>query len=148
MKTYKEDMTHEKNHNVIADEMVEQQVARHMTDLLNDRAQRLTLHQQEHLQTAREEAVNYLAQKQALLQHSAGVAAHGNVLRWFGSHFGQQHRTASAVLVVLTMLFTFLTIQKLEQNNQIENSDAFLLASELPPEAYADKGFDAWLDSN
>lgn len=147
MKTDK-DMTHEKHHNLIADEIVEQQVARHMADLLNDRVQRLTPHQQERLQTAREEAVNHLAQRQAQLQHGGGVTAHGNVIRWFGSHFGQQHRIASAALVLLVMLLTFLAIQKFEQGNHIEDSDAFLLASELPPEAYADKGFDAWLDSN
>jgi len=36
----------------------------------------------------------------------------------------------------------------LSVSHQMENSDAFLLASDLPPEAYADKGFTAWLDTN
>jgi len=31
--------------------------------------------------------------------------------------------------------------------NSLERSDAFLLASELPPEAFADKGFNTWLVS-
>lgn len=147
MKTNK-DMAHEKHQQLIADEMVEQQVARHMTDLLNDHTQRLTPHQQGRLQAAREEAVNHLAQKQAQLQFVVGATQQNSVLRWFSSHFGHQHRVASAALVVLVMLLTFIAIQQLEQGNHIEDSDAFLLASELPPEAYADKGFDAWLDSN
>lgn len=140
------DMTHEKNDNPIAEEMFEQQLARNITDLLND--QRLTPHQTQRLQAAREEAVNLLAQKQAQLQYAGGAARHSGVLRWFGNHFGHQHRIASAALVLLVMLLTFLAIQQFEQSSHIEDSDAFLLASELPPEAYADKGFDAWLDSN
>lgn len=141
-------MAQEKHQNLIANEMVEQQVAGHMADLLNDHAQRLTPHQQGRLQAAREEAVNHLAQKQAQLQLAGTATQHGNVLRWFSNHFGYQHRVASAALVVLVMLLTFVAIQQVEQGNHIEDSDAFLLASELPPEAYADKGFDAWLDSN
>lgn len=128
--------------------MVAQQVAHHMAHLLNDHAQRLTQDQLQRLQFAREEAVNHLAQKQAQLQHSTGASRHGSVLRWFGSHFGQQYRVASAALVILVMLLTFFAVQQFEQGNHLENSDALLLASDLPPEAYADKGFDAWLESN
>jgi hypothetical protein len=46
------------------------------------------------------------------------------------------------------MLLTFFAVQQLGSTNNLENSDAFLLASDLPPEAYADKGFDAWIESN
>jgi len=148
MTRYRQDMTHDNNNFFITDETVEQQVAQHMAHLLNDHAQRLSPEQALQLQMARENAVNYLAQKQAQLQHSNGASGHGNVLRWFGSHFGQQHRLASAALVILVMLLTFLAIQQYEQSHHLEDSDAFLLASELPPEAYADKGFDAWLDTH
>jgi hypothetical protein len=54
----------------------------------------------------------------------------------------------SAALVILVMLVTFFAVQQFEVSNNLENSDAFLLASDLPPEAYADKGFDAWIDTN
>lgn len=148
MTRHKQDMTHEKNDHLATESMVEQQIARHMVDLLSDHAQRLTPQQLQRLQLAREDAVQHLAQKQAQLQHSNGATRHGSVLRWFGNHFGQQHRVASAALVILVMLLTFLAIQQFEQSNHLEDSDAFLLASELPPEAYADKGFDAWLDAN
>lgn len=148
MTTRKQDMTDDKNNLFITDDGLEQQVARPMAHLLNEHAQHLSPAQQQHLQSARENAVNYLAQKQAQMQHSGDAARHGSVLRWFGSHFGQQHRIASTALVILVMLLTFLAIQRYEQTNHLEDSDAFLLASELPPEAYADKGFDAWLDTN
>lgn len=153
MSRYKDNMTHEKNDNlstddIVLDAMVEQQIARHMTDLLNDSAQRLMPHQEQRLALAREAAVSYLADKQTQLQYSNSNTGQGNVLRWFGDHFGPQHRMTSAALVILVMLVTFFAVQQFEVNNNLENSDAFLLASDLPPEAYADKGFDAWLDTN
>jgi hypothetical protein len=49
-------------------------------------------------------------------------------------------------LIGIAILFAFFAIQQLDINN-LERSDAFLLASDLPPEAYADQGFDAWLDT-
>ena len=63
-------------------------------------------------------------------------------------HYFEQHRIFSTLLVVCVMLLTFFAVQQFSVNHQIENSDAFLLASDLPPEAYADKGFTAWLDTN
>ena len=146
-------MTHKKNNHlsaddIVADEMVEQQIARHMTDLLNDGAQRLTPHHEQRLLLARDAAVSHLAEKQSQLQYGNSHARQGNVLRWFGDHFGQQHRMTSAALVILVMLLTFFAVQQFEVSSNLENSDASLLASDLPPEAYADKGFDAWLDTN
>jgi hypothetical protein len=46
-------------------------------------------------------------------------------------------------LVVSAALLVFVTLQ----HNYFEpvEADALLLASDLPPEAYVDKGFDAWL---
>jgi hypothetical protein len=153
MSRYKDNMTHKKNDNlstddIVLDTMVEQQIARHMTDLLNDSAQRLMPHQEQRLTLAHDAAVRYLAEKQAQLQYSNTHTSQGNVVRWFGDHFGQQHRMTSAALVILVMLVTFFAVQQFEVSNNLENSDAFLLASDLPPEAYADKGFDAWIDTN
>lgn len=132
------------------DATTEAHVAQQLVQLLDDSAQRLEPKQAERLEVARHEAVNHLAAKQAQLVQNRQAAVQGNVLGWFGSHFGQlleQHRVASAALVIVVMLVTFFVIQHIAVSN-LENSDAFLLASDLPPEAYADKGFDAWLDSN
>jgi hypothetical protein len=146
-------MRHEKIDNLGADDIVidtkvEQQIADHMVDLLNDNAQHLNARQEQFLARARDAAVSHLAEKQSQLQYGNSHARQGNVLHWLGSHFGQQHRITSAALVLLVILVTFFAVQQFEVNHNLESSDAFLLASDLPPEAYADKGFDAWLDTN
>lgn len=145
-------MRNEKNTNPMndqsaADLLVEEQIARNIAELLKDRAQYLNPEQERHLSDARSVAVNYLAEQQAKLAGNHGVSQHGQTLRWFGQHF-EQHRLASAALIVVVMLLTVFALQQFGVNNNLENSDAFLLAADLPPEAYADKGFDAWLDAN
>lgn len=155
MNMHKDNMTNRKNtdlidDNVIPDSQMEEQIARGISDLLNNRAQHLKLEQEQRLLAARNAAVNHLAERQA--QYSTGnqIAGHSHVLRWFGhaGHNFEQHRVASAALLVAVMLLTFFAVQQLGSTNNLENSDAFLLASDLPPEAYADKGFDAWIESN
>lgn len=156
MNMHKDNMTNRKNinlidDNVIPDPVMEEQIARGISDLLNNRAQHLKPEQEQRLSAARNAAVNHLAERQA--QYSTGdqIAGHGHVLRWFGHHVGhnfEQHRVASTALLVVVMLLTFFAVQQFGFNHNLENSDAFLLASDLPPEAYADKGFDAWIESN
>jgi len=156
MNMQQNNMTNGKNINslddsMISDPVMEAQIARGISDLLKDRAQQLSPEQEQRLSAARNAAVNYLAERQA--QHSTDhqISGHGHVLRWFGHHVGhnfEQHRVASAVLLLSVMMLTFFAVQQFGFNNNLENSDAFLLASDLPPEAYADKGFDAWIESN
>jgi hypothetical protein len=55
------------------------------------------------------------------------------------------HRTWGAALLLLAAILAFLALQHNSMNAPVEG-DALLLASELPPEAYVDKGFDAWLE--
>jgi hypothetical protein len=157
MNMHRDKMTNEKNTNLMDDQttadltatdlIVEEQIARNITELLKGRAQHLMPEQERRLSNARSMAVNHLAQQQAKLASSHGVSRHGYTLRWFGEHF-EHHRFASSALIVAAALLTFFAVQHFGLNNNLENSDAFLLAADLPPEAYADKGFDAWLDSN
>lgn len=152
MNMHRDDMKNEKNSNWMndqstADLLVEEQIARNIAELLKDRAQHLPPQQAQHLSDARSMAVNYLAEQQVKAAGNHSVSRHGQTLRWFGQHF-EQHRLASAALIVVVMLLTVFALQHFGLNNNLENSDAFLLAADLPPEAYADKGFDAWLDSN
>lgn len=152
MNMHRDKMTNEKNINLMNDEttadlVVEEQIARNITELLKGRAQHLLPEQEQRLSNARSMAVNYLAEQQAQLAVNHGVNQHGHALRWFGQRF-DQHRFASSALIIVVMLLTFLAVQHFGLNSNLENSDAFLLAADLPPEAYADKGFDAWLDSN
>ena len=119
------------------------QVARIVARLLNDNAQHLNAVTLRRLSDARVMAVNKLTATQ-------GVNQSGNVLQIIGHGFGsyiEHHRMLSAVIFVIAMMLTFYATQRISADNNLENSDAFLLASELPPEAFADKGFDTWLVS-
>lgn len=127
------------NANLTTDE----QVAKMAASLLNDHAQHLNAVTLQRLSQARGIAVGKFEASQGLNQS-------GNVLQWAGHGFGgyfEQHRLISAAIIVSVMLLTFFAVQKFNKDKSLENSDAFLLASELPPEAFADKGFDTWLVS-
>lgn len=123
----------------------EAQAAHYIADLLDEHAQHLTAVTAKRLSVARDLAVKKLASQQTqTINHS------GNVLSWFGSNVEQyiaHHRAISAAVVLGAMLLAFFAAQQFGVNTNLENSDAFLLASDLPPEAYADKGFDTWLVS-
>jgi hypothetical protein len=61
------------------------------------------------------------------------------------SHHGG-YRFWLPLLLLLAALAVALTSMLPARNNQPIDADALLLASELPPEAYADKEFVAWLE--
>lgn len=63
------------------------------------------------------------------------------------SDYLNQHRLISSLSFISLVLFSFLLVQQLDQY-ALQNSDALLLASDLPPEAFADKGFDSWIEVN
>ncbi len=96
------------------------------------------------LADARQSAVHRLLAMQSQTQ----LAASNGVLQWLNAHITSsfaQHRAISAAFAM--MLVTFLAIQQFGLNDNIESSDAYLLASDLPPEAFADKGFNTWIAS-
>jgi len=126
--------------------VTEEQMAVYSARLLNENAQHLTVQTTQRLIMARRLAVSQLARQQAqTLSHN------GNVLRWLGHELGdywQQHRNMSVALIFLVMALTFFAAQQFQADQSLQASDAFLLASDLPPEAYADEGFDTWLEAN
>ena len=126
--------------------MTEEQMAVDLAELLNENAQQLTVQTTQRLVMARRLAVSQLVRQQAQTH-----IHNGNVLRWLGHELGdywQQHRNMSAALIFLVMALTFFAAQQFQVDSSLQASDAFLLASDLPPEAYADKGFDTWLEAN
>lgn len=130
----------ESNANVArAHSLDDAQVAHYVVEVLNDHAQHLTAVNAKRLDVARNLAVTQLSNQQAFNQS-------GNVLAWFGAQF-ERNRTVSTAMLVGVMLIAFYVAQQIGANRNLEESDAFLLASDLPPEAYADKGFDTWLVS-
>lgn len=128
----------------------EEQVAHFAANLLNDNAQHLNAVTLQRLSEARDLAVNKLSARQTQAVSYNGVNQKGNMLQWIGHGFGsyfEQHRMLSAAVIAVALLLTFFAAKQFNFDNNLESSDAFLLASELPPEAFADKGFDTWLVS-
>ena len=133
-----------------ANAAAEEQVASSIADLLDAHAQHLGVDVERRLSQSRNLAVAKLAERQIAILSHQGINQSGNVLQWFGGnvgHYFASHRLMSLTMVVIIALLTFFAIQQLGMNNNLEHSDAFLLASDLPPEAYADKGFDTWLET-
>jgi len=149
MSTQKKNMNDVKNPDMednamlVSNAMVEEQIAHNIIKLLDNRAQYLTFAEEQRLAAARNLAVKKLAYLQMQAASHHGINWSGNVLQWFG-----HHRMASAAFFIGALLIALFVVQQFGFNNHLENSDAFLLASDLPPEAYADKGFDAWIGSN
>lgn len=80
-----------------------------------------------------------LAQAHVSLQHESGVMR-------LATTFLKDHRLMAPVAMACSaLLIAFLVTQQLNPQDVNGDGDAFLLASDLPPEAYFDKGFDQWL---
>ena len=70
---------------------------------------------------------------------------HRGILYLLGTHIYQQ-KIRFMVIGLLLILGLFLMIYQNTQDTR--QSDAYLLGSELPPEAYLNEGFDTWLSEN
>jgi hypothetical protein len=94
------------------------------------------------LSTARGHALNAFAKQAQTAHNTDGV---GPTLRFFGDYI-QGHRMLASGAVVLSMAFiAFLLTTQMPTQDINGQGDAFLLGSDLPPEAFADRGFDTWL---
>lgn len=122
----------------------EQDKAKEIIDLLNEGTSRLDRKVLDRLYTARTQAVGRLVERRQLAarQEADGV---GHVLRLTGDYFQEHRIAASAFIVIAATLLVFAMSQHLTTKSSAEFGDAFLLGAELPPEAFVDKGFDAWL---
>ena len=106
---------------------------------LNASLRALPADKTERLRAARERA---LARQRKLA--TAPVAA----LAGAGSMHMGQFAWAAQVLPVLVLAAALLGISYWHQNNRAEENadiDTQMLVDELPPSAYADKGFGAWI---
>ncbi len=115
----------------------DEQLAQFSVRILDEHAEHLNASTLGRLSDARGLAIQKL-------ESSQERSAQGTrVLQWVESAF-ERHRWLLAVVILSAMLLTFVATQKYYADNSLEQGDAFLLASELPPEAFADKGFDTW----
>ena len=97
------------------------------------------------LQLARSKALEHLADPHRVAAprlELAGAAGTGTM----GSRgFRASARYWVGILVVLVALFGFQQWQAYQQLRDIEETDAAILSSDLPIDAYLDRGFQNWL---
>ena len=118
----------------------EQETAKNIISLLDSGAQNLNTDTVAKLENARLRALD----KHMNIQITTGYTISG-ITHSFFDYFNNHRSLMSSGLVFGVILVTILIVQPLSKYSNNEHSDAFLLGSELPPEAYADKGFDKWV---
>lgn len=96
------------------------------------------------LANARNLAVSALAERKRTAS-DISVDSSG-LMRLFGNYIHHHRVLMSTALVCGALFIAFLVTQQFNGQDMMEQGDAFLLASDLPPEAYLDKGFDTWLE--
>jgi hypothetical protein len=120
----------------------EKDTAKAIIGLLDESASRLDRNVTDRLARAREQAVGKLVQGRTAggRNSSAGVAA------LFLNYVTHHRVISSTALAFSAVLVAFVATQQLNNKEAEGQGDAFLLASELPPEAYLDKEFHTWLE--
>ena len=118
----------------------EEIIAKQIIDYLDEGAARLDASTVGRLAAARNRAVARHAQERM-------AAGQSGFAQWTSRLLHHNRAAMSAALVCSAVFVAFLLTQQLSEQEMLGQGDAFLLASELPPEAYLDKGFDVWLES-
>lgn len=118
----------------------EQEIAKNIVSLLDSSAQNLSLDHVAKLDSARQRALDTHLRLRTAPAYSISGMPHS-----FFDYFDKHRRLTSSGLAFGVILAAFLVVQPFSKYSNNEHSDAFLLGSELPPEAYTDKGFDKWV---
>jgi len=121
----------------------EREIAKKITAYLDRGAAGLKSGTAYRLQGARREALAALAEP----ERAADLALAG---AGRGASSGKRHILADArvwigVLMIVGAVLYFQYWQSMQQVREIEETDAAILTSDLPIEAYLDRGFPAWL---
>lgn len=124
------------NTNQEVNEELEMQ-AKQIAGLLDAHANRLSMRTLKQLENGRIRAVKAHEQQSV----GANVNADGTLSR-MGAWLGH-HRLVMSGLVLATVIASFVVLKSTYHK---EDSDAFLLSAELPPEAFVDKGFEPSLN--
>lgn len=110
--------------------------AKGLVSLLDARAQRLSMRTLKKLEEGRTRAVEMHKERHGASMNNDGTLSHWGA--WI-----DHHRLTFAGLVLIAIISTFIVLQNMNNN---ETSDAFLLGADLPPEAFVDKGFEPSLN--
>ncbi len=104
--------------------------------LLNGHASRLSLRTLKQLENGREQAVK------AHAQYSGAINRDGTISGMM--YWAEHHRVAATGVLLAAIIAGFAITQAFSTN--VEHGDAFLLAAELPPEAFVDTAFEPSLN--
>jgi len=117
--------------------MQDQDKAKKIVELLDDSANALQPHVLQKLEAGR---------MQALAKHSVAAAGHAGLSEVLSAYLHHHRLIMSAALLCSAIAVAFVVTQQFSGQDTLEQGDAFLLGSELPPEAFLDKGFNTWLE--
>ena len=120
--------------------MNEKDTAKTIIGLLDESASSLDTNITGRLAEARRQAIGRLAHNGQAAKEHTGVAG------WLMDYFHHHRAVSSAALACSAVLVAFVATQQLYNKEAEGYGDAFLLASELPPEAFLDKEFHTWLE--
>lgn len=120
----------------------EQDTAKKIVDALDYGTANLDRQTADTLVSARRKALA-AAQPVYARQSQTALAGLGHSIQ---EYFHEHHGWMPAAIVVSAALLAFVVLQ--QHYSEPVEADALLLASDLPPEAYVDKGFDAWLENS
>lgn len=122
----------------------ERETAKTVVDYLQLGVETLDGATAEKLAAARQRAVAAMPEAVQATHAEVAHAGLGHVVHQ--AFHGRNAWMAMLATMALLLMVLALISQNTTMNGPVE-ADALLLASELPPEAYLDKGFDAWLES-
>ncbi|MEW6512899.1 MAG: DUF3619 family protein [Pseudomonadota bacterium] len=120
----------------------EEQFARQLCRVLDRGAEELDHGVTERLRAARERAL----QRQLVLAPEYAIVGAGGAALLGGDEQKHPLRTALAILMLLLGVALSYYWNGLSQADENEVIDSALLADDLPPNAYLDNGFQAWLE--
>jgi hypothetical protein len=126
--------------------MNETETAKKITAYLDQGASQLKAGTAYKLQLARQAALAAAGQVQRSPELALASAGGGSPGR--GRPLFADARLWLGVLLIAGSFFAFQTWQTAQQQRDIEETDAALLTSELPIEAYLDRGFQNWLQQS
>ncbi|HEX8010609.1 MAG TPA: DUF3619 family protein [Casimicrobiaceae bacterium] len=127
--------------------MSEHEIAKKITGYLDRGTAELKAGTAYKLQLARQEALARLSEPQRASELVLAGAG-GATLGGGGRRFFADVRIWIGVLLLVGGVLSVQYWRSVQQARDIEETDAAILSSELPIEAYLDRGFQAWLKSS
>ncbi len=121
----------------------EEVTAKAIVTYLNASAKEIDNNTLNELSNARGKALNAFALATAQQTTGNGFS---NTLRVFGDYFSHHRALASSAMALSALFVAIMIGNPFSSPENYGDGDAFLLGSDLPPEAYYDRGFDSWLE--